>query len=200
MSRSISVSLALVVSVSLSFVVSVALCSAGCSDPPVQQRSPRPRDAGPEEPVYAGCDASARALDAGPDAAPEPADAGVDALPQSFDAGLDVTERRDAGLGAEMFAIRPRGTQLTVRAAGSLAWTIDVVRADGFESPIVLEAFGLPAGVRAAPVVATVGEASVDLVLEAEASALIRADAAFSLQASADGWVRRARITVSVTR
>lgn len=113
---------------------------------------------------------------------------------------IDAPARRDAGLHANAFAIVPHGTQLTMRAGTARPMIVELIRADGFDTPIVLTLHGLPDGLRASPRTAGPIDRYVVLLVEASDGAVTQERVPFALQAEADGWVRRARITVSVTR
>jgi hypothetical protein len=129
---------------------------------------------------------------------PQPLDAGApDVGPP--DAGTDAPAPRDSGLGAEAFAIGPRETDLAMRAGSSRALEIDIARAEGFDAPIAIDALGLPAGIRLLGTMAGAGVSVATVVLEADPGAETQRPLPFTLQASAEGWQRRARITLTVT-
>ncbi|MDQ3036926.1 MAG: hypothetical protein M3Y87_31320 [Myxococcota bacterium] len=119
------------------------------------------------------------------------------ARPSARDAALP---RRDAGLHANAFGIVVHGTQLTMRAGASLAIVVELIRADGFDTPITIALHGLPPGVRASARTAGPNVRYLVLFLEAEDGAVTQESVPFALEATAGGWVRRARLTVSVTR
>lgn len=158
--------------VSLAIAV-IFVAALGCAQEP--PRIPPPAD-GPDD---------AGLLDAGRDA--------------GRDAGHDAAQPRDSGLGAEAFAMRPRETDLVMAAGSSRMLEIELVRAEGFEVPIVIAGFGLPPGIVMHGTIAEADDMVVFVILEADGGAVTQRPIPFSLQASAAGWQRRARITLTVT-
>lgn len=178
----------------VSTALALALLSSCCSS--CAERTNRR-----SRPVVAPDAGLAGPRDAAPDTTPAPRDAGVSAR----DASPDDAGPADAGPPRRpppgvLFAIEPSPTALVVRAGGATALDVDVLRAEGFDAPIAIDLFGLPPGVRASPesAVASAVDRKVTLRIEADSQALVGLDAPFSVQASAEGWVRHARITVRV--
>jgi hypothetical protein len=136
-----------------------------------------PRDSPPQ------LDAGAPAGDAGSELAADAAPPALDAAPPT---------------GPEPFAIEVWPTAVRMRAGESFELRVTVARRPELTRPVVLETFGLPRGVAAARVFATAEESEVRVVLVASPDAATEGEVAFALQASAEGWRRSLRLTISV--
>lgn len=126
------------------------------------------------------------------------ASAGVD------DAREDGPGARDDGSGDGDIVRPTTGFRLEVTPAraevlrgGRVSFEVRVVRAVGFEAPIVVQAFGLPAGCAAEPVAAAALPAA--LVVTAEGLAPAASYVPFAIDGSAAGTRATARAEIAVT-
>jgi hypothetical protein len=94
------------------------------------------------------------------------------------------------------FWLRASPLRAEIRRGDRLRIEIEIVRAPGFVTPVVVSAFGLPDGTTAEPIgVAFVPEA---LVIEAAGLAPDATDSAFAIHASAGGRRDTLRATLSI--
>lgn len=137
-------------------------------------------------------------------AACAPSDPGpARARPRPRDAGALVA--MDAGpawssadpFATDPFAIAPQPLALHVERGAAAALATTIRRRSGFDAPIVIQAFGLPPGVRAEPVVAGPHDHAVLVIVRAGQDAE-PGERPFSLSAEANGWRRNARLTITV--
>lgn len=97
------------------------------------------------------------------------------------------------------FAIEPAVLRLSIRQGETLALPVRVIRAAGFDVPVILTADGLPDMVYAEPSLEVPERAGATVVLEASAVATLVDDAPFTLSGSAGGHRRSVRLLLDVT-